>query len=215
MNAILLTLACSVAGYLIGSIPFGWIIVKVVKGVDLRTIGSGRTGGTNVFRAAGRVPGFLTAFLDIFKGAITVLVVRNLFGAQTGGWAEALAGLGIVLGHNFSIFLGFKGGAGGATAIGTGAALWLVGTIPALLAGLFMLFIIGFASLATIFAAYGVAVALTAAALSGAMPVSYAVSGWGIVVLVMLALRPNIERLMNGTERRVEVFKRKPAPTEE
>ena len=119
--------------------------------------------------------------------------------------------MGVVLGHNHSVFLGFKGGAGGATAIGTGAAFWLVGTIPALLAGLFMLFIIGDASLATIFAAFGVAVALTAAAMYGNLPASYAAFGWGIVILVMLALRPNIYRLMNGTERRVQILKKKSA----
>ena len=212
-NAFLISAACALVGYLIGSIPFGWLIVKLTKGVDLRTIGSGRTGGTNAFRAAGFVPGLLTALLDVGKGAATVLIVRQMFGEHTLGWAEAMAGLAVVLGHNYSVFLGFKGGAGGATAIGTGAAFWLVGTIPALIAGLFMLFIIGYASLATIFAAYGVAVALTAAAMYGNLPGSYAAFGWGIVVLVMLALRPNIERLMNGTERRVQILKKKSVQT--
>lgn len=212
-NAILISVLCALAGYLIGSIPFGWIIVKVTKGIDLRDVGSGRTGGTNVYRAAGFVPGLVTGLLDVGKGATTVLVIRHFVGDTTLGWAEALAGLGVVLGHNYSVFLGFKGGAGGATAIGTGAAFWLVGTIPALIAGLFMLFIIGYASLATIFAAYGVAVALTAAAMFGKLPTSYAAFGWGIVILVMLSLRPNIERLMNGTERRVQILKKKPAQT--
>ncbi len=212
-NAVLISVLCALGGYLIGSIPFGWIIVKLTKGIDLRKVGSGRTGGTNAYRAAGFVPGLVTALLDVGKGAATVLAVRQLVGDHTLGWAEALAGLGVVLGHNYSVFLGFKGGAGGATAIGTGAAFWLVGTIPALIAGLFMLFIIGYASLATIFAAYGVAVALTAAAIYGNLPGSYAAYGWGIVILVMLSLRPNIERLMNGTERRVELFKKKSAQT--
>lgn len=212
MNSVLIAFVCAALGYLIGSVPFGWLIVKLVKDVDLRTVGSGRTGGTNAFRAAGFVPGLLTALMDIFKGAVTVLVVRNYFGDLTQGWAEALAGLCVVLGHNYSVFLKFKGGAGGATAIGTGAAFWLIGTLPALLAGLFMLFIIGYASLATIFAAYGVAVALTAAVFLGRGPVSYAFFGWGIVILVMLALRPNLERLINGTERRVQIFRSKSAP---
>lgn len=212
-NAILISVLCALAGYLIGSIPFGWIIVKVTKGIDLREVGSGRTGGTNAYRAAGFVPGLVTALLDVGKGATTVLVIRHFVGDTTLGWAEALAGLGVVLGHNYSVFLGFKGGAGGATAIGTGAAFWLVGTIPALIAGLFMLFIIGYASLATIFAAYGVAVALTAAAMFDKLPGSYAAFGWGIVILVMLSLRPNIERLMNGTERRVQILKKKSAQT--
>ncbi|NJM40700.1 MAG: glycerol-3-phosphate acyltransferase [Anaerolineae bacterium] len=113
MTPVLTSILSGLLGYLIGSIPFGWIVVKLAKGVDIRTVGSGRTGGTNAFRAAGFVPGLLTATLDIIKGAVTVLVVRNLAGDSTLGWAEGLAGLGVVLGHNHSLFLNFKGGAGG------------------------------------------------------------------------------------------------------
>ena len=212
VNPILISLSCGLLGYLVGSIPFGWIIVKLVKGVDLRTVGSGRTGGTNAYRAAGFVPGLLTALLDVFKGAITVLIVRNLVGGSTLGWAEALAGLGVVLGHNHSLFLGFKGGAGGATAVGTGLAFWVMGGVPALVIGVFILFVLGYAFMATIAAALTVAVVFTIGAFNGQVPFAYVVYGWGIVLLCTLTLRPNIKRFMAGEEKRVQILKRKSAP---
>lgn len=210
MNTVVVSLACGVAGYLIGSIPFGYIIVYLVKGIDIRRQGSGRTGGTNVFRVVGFPAGMLTALLDVGKGAITVVVIRAIL-TGTDGWAEALAGIGVVLGHNASIFLGFRGGAGGATSVGTAMALWPLGGLPALIIGVFTLFVIGYASLATILAALAVAVVFTYSGLtSHEVPLTYATFGWGIVVLVIVALRPNLGRLLNGTEKRVSVFKRKP-----
>jgi glycerol-3-phosphate acyltransferase PlsY len=209
LSPILISILCGLLGYLIGSIPFGWIIVKLVKGVDIRTVGSGRTGGTNAFRAAGFVPGMLTATLDVIKGAVTVLVVRNLLGGSTMGWAEALAGLGVVLGHNHSLFLGFKGGAGGATAVGTGLAFWLMGGLPALVIGVFIWFVLGYAFLATIAAALTVAIVFTIGAFSGQVPWAYVIFGWGIVLLCTLTLRPNIRRFLAGEEKRVDILKRR------
>jgi glycerol-3-phosphate acyltransferase PlsY len=208
MNSVILSLLCGVAGYVVGSIPFGFLIVKWVKGIDIRSQGSGRTGGTNVFRVAGFPAGIITALLDVGKGALTVLVVRQLFPAAQ-GWAEALAGIGVVLGHNASVFIGFRGGAGGATSVGTALALWPLGGLPALVAGLFTLFIIGYASLATILSALAVALVFTYFGLtSNLVPLPYAAFGWAIVVLVLIALRPNLMRLVAGTEKRVSVFKR-------
>ena len=208
MNTVVVSLICGVAGYLVGSIPFGYVVVRLVKGVDIRSQGSGRTGGTNVFRVAGFAAGLITALLDIAKGAVTVLLIRQ-FIPDTQGWAEALAGMGVVLGHNASIFIGFRGGAGGATSVGTALALWPVGGLPSLVIGLFTLFVIGYASLATILSALAVALMFTYSAFTtNTVPPSYAAFGWAIVVLVIIALRPNITRLVTGTEKRVSVFKR-------
>jgi glycerol-3-phosphate acyltransferase PlsY len=208
MNTVLVSLICGIAGYVVGSIPFGYLVVKLVKGVDIRTLGSGRTGGTNVFRVAGFPAGLMTALLDIGKGAITVLLIRQYI-PDTQGWAEALAGAGVVLGHNASLFIGFRGGAGGATSVGTALALWPLGGLPSLVIGLFTLFIIGYASLATILSALAVALMFTYAAFTTTtVPPSYAAFGWAIVVLVIIALRPNITRLVTGTEKRVSVFRR-------
>ncbi|MCS7055175.1 MAG: glycerol-3-phosphate acyltransferase [Thermoflexales bacterium] len=212
MSALLVSVGCGVAGYLIGSIPFGWIIVKLVKGIDVRQFGSGRTGGTNVFRAAGVVPGLLTAILDVLKGVAAVLIVRQLV-PNTAGWAEALTGFGVVLGHNASCFLNFRGGAGGATAVGTSIALWPWGGVPAFVVGSLMLFVGGYASIASMLAGLIVAVASTVGAALGAAHWSYAAYGWGVLGLILIALRPNIERLRAGTEKRVSWFKR-PGPAQ-
>ncbi len=216
MTGLLISLLCGVVGYLLGSIPFGWIIVKLVKGVDIRTFGSGRTGGTNVFRAAGFAAGLATALLDIAKGLVTVLVLRAL-DLNTGGLAETLAGLGVILGHNYSIFLGFKGGAGGATAVGTGFGFSLLAGVLAMVLGAFMLLVVGFASLATLTAAATVALALSVLAVYGQVPPTYALFGWGAVLLCAMALRPNIKRLLEGSERRVDILKLRSRglPTEE
>ncbi len=202
---VLVSLGCGVMGYLIGSIPFGYIIVKLVKGVDIRQYGSGRTGGTNVFRVAGFPAGLATAMLDIGKGAVTVLIVRALL-PQALGWAEALAGVGVVLGHNASCFLGFRGGAGGATATGTALALWTLGGLPGLVIGVFVLFVIGYASLATILSGVSIALTFSIAALAGnSVPLAYGAFGWAVVILQVIALRPNIARLLAGTEKRVSL----------
>lgn len=207
MSALWISVACGLAGYVIGSIPFGWIIVKLVKGIDVRQFGSGRTGGTNVFRAAGVAAGLATAILDVLKGVAAVLLVRHLVG-NTAGWAEALAGFGVVLGHNASCFLNFRGGAGGATAVGTSIALWPWGGVPALVIGSLMLFVGGYASIASILAGLIVAVANTIGAALSVNHWAYAAYGWGVLGLILFALRPNIERLRAGTEKRVSWFER-------
>jgi glycerol-3-phosphate acyltransferase PlsY len=207
MSALLISIACGVVGYLVGSIPFGYLIVKAVKGIDIREFGSGRTGGTNVYRAAGAVPFIFTASLDIVKGVLAVLLVRH-FVTGTMGWAEALAGFGVVLGHNASCFLGFRGGAGGATAVGTSIALSPPSGLAALILGGGVLFLGGYASVASIVAGAIVAIGNTIGAIAGANYWSYAAYGWGVLGLILFALRPNIERLRMGTEKRVTWFKR-------
>ena len=90
------------AGYIFGSIPFGLIVVKTMTGKDIRTIASGRTGGTNAMRAAGPWAGVLTAILDILKAAATVWLARAL---TNNVWMHALTPISAILGHNYSIFL--------------------------------------------------------------------------------------------------------------
>ena len=208
MNVLIVAL-CGLLGYLLGSIPFGYLIVKAVKGIDIRDVGSGRTGGTNAYRAAGVPAGLVTALLDVGKGALAVTLARAYF-PQTLGWAESLTGIGVILGHNYSCFLGFRGGAGGATAVGTGMALWWGAGIPALLLGCVMVLGVGYASLATLIAGLSVAVVFTLAALFRweNFNWSYAAYGWTVFALCVIALRPNIERLRKGTEKRVEILKR-------
>ncbi len=188
-------------GYLIGSLPIGYLLGRT-KGIDVRTIGSGRTGGTNVYRALGARLGLLTGVLDFAKGAVSVLLIRSVFGDEA---AAALAGAAAVAGHNWSIFLGFKGGAGGSTA--AGALLALNPLAGAIVVPLFVLilFVGRIASIATLWVGAGsvVAILLLHVINPVATPLSQLLFAVPAMVLIAISLRPNIERLLNGTERRV------------
>src|SRR5688572_26388357 len=128
MPPILYLLLAAIIGYIFGAIPFGFLFVKATKKVDLREVGSGRTGGTNSFRAAGLFVGILTSISDFFKGACAIWLARAIFGNLLDDnwlpWAEVATGAAAVVGHNWSIFLGFKGGAGTGPNVGWSAAVW-------------------------------------------------------------------------------------------
>src|SRR5215204_7824429 len=127
----LIAIGVVLLGYIIGSIPFGLLIVKSKTGKDIRTIESGRTGGTNAVRAAGFGAGLLTAVLDILKGASAVWLAQVILPQEH--VFHVLAPIGAILGHNYSVFLidrdddgklHFHGGAGGAPALGGAVGLW-------------------------------------------------------------------------------------------
>ena len=124
-----------ILAYVIGSIPTGYIVVKTKTGQDLRTIGSGSTGATNVKRVLGKKWFFIVLLLDAFKGALPV-ILANLFvsaGAKY-GLAPVLAAVAVILGHSKSVFLQFKGGKSVASGVGTILALnWAIGLIIALI----------------------------------------------------------------------------------
>lgn len=205
MNLANLTVSILI-GYLIGSLPIGFLLGRL-KGIDVRTIGSGRTGGTNVYRALGARLGLLTGVLDFAKGAVPVLLMRSLFGDEV---AAALAGAAAVAGHNWSLFLGFKGGAGGSTA--AGALLALNPLAGAIVVPIFVLilFVGRIASVATLWVGAGSVVAILLLHLinPAATPLSQLFFALPAMVMIAISLRPNIERLLNGTERRID-FKHK------
>src|SRR5215510_3760787 len=153
---ILFDITAVVFGYVIGSIPFGLLIVKLKTGKDIRTVESGRTGGTNAARAAGFWAGLLTAIMDILKGAGAVWLAKAV--DPTNHVLHVLAPLAAILGHNYSIFLleraengrlKFRGGAGGAPALGGAMGLWLPMFPIAFTAGALIWFTIGMASVTT------------------------------------------------------------------
>ena len=113
-----------IASYIVGGIPFGLLMTKLFGGIDVRTVGSGNIGATNVLRAAGKKAAVLTLIADCVKGLVPVLVAGNLF---EGPAVMTIAAIAAVLGHNFPIFLGFKGGKGVATSFGVTLAVapWL------------------------------------------------------------------------------------------
>jgi glycerol-3-phosphate acyltransferase PlsY len=137
-------LSCLTA-YLIGSIPTGFLMTKIFIGADIRSAGSKNVGATNVYRVAGKLPGFLTLIIDIAKGIIVVTLVADFFYRYLPDvdyiFYKTLLGLIVILGHIYSVFLKFKGGKGVATTIGVTAAIaplvllvslavWLVVFIP-------------------------------------------------------------------------------------
>ena len=200
-----------ILGYLLGSIPFGLIIVKMKTGKDVRTVESGRTGGTNVVRAAGLGAGLLTAFFDIFKGAVSVWVAQAILPENP--LVHILAPLAAILGHNYSLFLirrhengklRFHGGAGGAPALGGAMGLWLPMFPIVLAAGGLIWFTLGIASLTTM--AIGLVVTVVFAIYS-AQGILEPVNIWyGVIAELFLiwALRPNIKKLLAGKERVVK-----------
>jgi glycerol-3-phosphate acyltransferase PlsY len=196
-------------GYLFGAIPIGFLLVRVTKGIDLRKIGSGRTGGTNSFRAGGVAVGILTSVLDVLKAACAVWLVRALFGGQLPPewlpWAEVTSGIMSVVGHNWSVFLGWKGGAGTAPNVGWAGAEWFPIVPLAILVVLGVLLTIGMASLASLAMSAAIPIAFIVLYLAGVEPydstLAYIVGGIVAAAIITWSLRPNIKRLITGEER--------------
>jgi glycerol-3-phosphate acyltransferase PlsY len=195
-----------VVAYLIGSIPFGYLIVKMSGGGDVRQTGSGGTGATNVSRRAGKAAGILTLVLDAMKGIIAVLVAGiALSGNRTAAtkWWVAAAAVAAIVGHIFPVWLGFRGGKGVATAAG---ALFMIAPFGLLCGGIVFLAVVAltrYVSLASLAAVVLIPFFLLlqklliqpAANVKPALTASVAVA-----LLVIFAHRGNIARLRHGTE---------------
>jgi glycerol-3-phosphate acyltransferase PlsY len=196
------------ASYIIGSIPFGLIVVKLMNGKDIRTIASGRTGGTNAMRAAGPWAGMMTAVCDILKAAATVwlsqVVTPNV-------WIHLLAPIAAVFGHNHSLFLierdqeghiRLGGGAGGAAAGGGAFGLWPPVAFILIPLGFLIWYVTGYASITTLSVGVLTIIIFGVRAALGLGPWEYMIYGFLVELLMIWALLPNLKRLKEGTERR-------------
>ena len=183
-----------VLAYLIGSIPFGYLIVRVSGRGDVRQTGSGGTGATNVSRRAGKAAGVLTLILDAFKGATAVLIAMR-FG---NGWLIAAAAIAVIVGHIFPVWLSFRGGKGVATAVGVFVVLAPLALLCAGIAFLIVFLLTRYVSLGSITAAATIPFAGWLTGLTSATLTSAVVGA----SLVIFAHRANIARLINGTEPR-------------
>ena len=200
MEKILEIFAVVVSAYIIGSIPTGYIIVKIFTGQDIRTIGSGSTGATNVKRVMGKKWFFITMLLDAFKGALPVILAAMFAKSFSGiGLLPVLASVAVILGHSKSIFLKFTGGKSVASGIGTILALnWQVGLIIA-----------GIWAVVTFFTRYVSVGSITAVALSPLLMYVFNAPSAYIVYCALGALyiiwlhRSNIQRLIKGEENKV------------
>jgi len=198
-------LFCGVCAYLLGAVPFGFLIAKL-KGVDIRTVGSGNIGATNVFRSVSKPLGVLTFALDTLKGFCGVQLMPLALACLTGSAIDGMAlpvfcGAMTVAGHNWTCFLGFKGGKGIATSAGMLLGLSPAGVGIALLVWIVAFVSTRYVSVASIIAAVAMGIAV--------WPLHLNTQGvWFPAVLTLLALvaiwkhRTNIARLRAGTESR-------------
>ena len=187
-------------GYLIGSIPFGLIAGRLVAKVDVRDYGSGKIGMTNVLRTAGVSAAVSVLLLDMGKAVVAVVIARLLFDS---GGVDAAAALAVLFGHNWPVFIGFRGGRG--TASGWGGLLILspIAGLIATLVGVPLMALTRYVSVASISATILGSAALIALALMDQVPLVY--SWYGIIggTLIVVRHRDNIQRLLKGTERKI------------
>jgi glycerol-3-phosphate acyltransferase PlsY len=189
------------AAYVIGGIPWGVVIARVTGGPDPRTIGSGRTGGANVMRALGPRAALISGLLDVLKGIVAVVIA---FLAGGGLGLEVLAAFAAIVGHSRSPFIGFKGGRGIAPAFGS---LMVIHPLAALLtmpvfAG--VLVATRYSSLASLTATTFAAAVIIVTVVLFQLPILYALYAIGAGGLVWLFHIDNVQRLLAGTERRIE-----------
>ncbi len=184
-----------IAAYLIGSIPFGYLISKVLN-IDIRKFGSGNIGATNVYRTLGPVPGAIVFVLDLLKGTLPVYLAIQLV---SNPWLIILVGIAAVIGHTYPIYLKFKGGRGAATGLGI-----LLGIAPDIFVGAvaiaaLIIYISRYVSLASIITPIIVTIMLFAFG----RPLSYGLAAGLISIIIIARHIPNIKRLRNGTERKI------------
>ena len=206
---IIISIGVLLLSYIIGAIPFGWLIVKMKTGKDVRFIESGRTGGTNAMRAAGFWAGILTALMDILKGATAVWIGRAIF--PDAHLLHVLAPIAAVIGHNYSVFVpkrneqgrivGLRGGAGGAPTVGGAFGLWAPSIFIIVPLGALVFFTLGIASITTMSVALIAIIIFAIRAWLGLSSWLYVLYGVLAELLLLWALRPNLKKLFSGQER--------------
>jgi len=197
-------LALVAFAYLLGSVPCGWLVMKLYRNLDVRKLGSGNIGAANVFRAGGHGAFAFTLALDALKGFIPVMLAIAL-GLGTQEWSLAAIGLAAVVGHTWSVYLGFRGGKGVATSGGVMLALSPVTLVLAILSWFLTVRLTHLASLASLVAVGVGFVSLLVLHLVGWTlwrPVGWSAVALGVVLVGLVAYRHrhNIERLASGRE---------------
>ncbi|MEX0693916.1 MAG: glycerol-3-phosphate 1-O-acyltransferase PlsY [Rhodospirillales bacterium] len=193
----MLAAVAALVGYLLGSIPWGLVLTRMV-GIDIRAVGSGNIGATNVLRTGHRFLAFMTLILDASKGAVAALIFMQ-WGEQSGALAGIVAAFAAVVGHNFPVWLKFKGGKGVATTLGALLMVsWPVGLLTCsvwlLVAGMFRYS--SLASILSIIASPGIAFWF-----SGNQQIMMMAAG--LAVLSVIRHKDNIRRLLRGEESKI------------
>ena len=204
-------IATALVAYLLGSIPTGFLVAKA-RGVDIRTVGSGNIGATNAFRVLGKGFGIFVLLMDAFKGWVAVIIgawaVEQLLPGAPLGYLRLTAGVAAILGHNFTCWLNFKGGKGIATSAGV-----LIALVPTALAIILAIFIILFVTTRYVsIGSIGAAFSLPFATWFTTRDVGLTAVMSAIGALAILKHRKNIQRLLNGTENRIQFKKKEATP---
>ncbi|MCH7809447.1 MAG: glycerol-3-phosphate 1-O-acyltransferase PlsY [Chloroflexi bacterium] len=192
------------ASYLIGSIPVGYLTVRFMRGMDIRDQGSGMTGATNVLRVLGRGPFVVVMILDAAKGYIPTIVTWYIFGTHD---LQVAAGIAAVLGHDFPIFIHFRGGRGVATSFGVYAALALPLAVGMVAVGVFIVLALRYMSVMSMVTVPSGALVLLALAVTGVgqdFTYTKAIFGAFATFFVVVTHIPNIRRLIKGTEPKID-----------
>ena len=193
------------ASYLIGAIPFGYLTTRVMRGTDIRDHGSGMIGATNVLRVLGRGPFVIVMILDAAKGYVPTLVTWYIFGTHD---MQVAAGIAAVLGHDFPIYIRFRGGRGVATSFGVYAALALPLAVGMFAVGIFIVLALRYMSVMSMATVPGGAVVLLVLALSNAgddFTYTKTIFGAFATFFVVVTHIPNIRRLIRGEEPKIDV----------
>ena len=192
-----LTVLLSIVAYLIGSIPTGIVVAKILGAPDPRAVGSGNIGATNVGRVAGKAAGIITLVGDVLKGFLIILLAFYIFGNSPK--EISIAGLAVFLGHLFPVFLKFKGGKGVATTLGVFLAIGPLQAILALIIFIILVAIFKYVSVASMIASVSIPLMLNLSpATSPYVPLAAVIS-----VLIILKHSDNIKRLIQGTENKI------------
>jgi acyl-phosphate glycerol 3-phosphate acyltransferase len=193
-----------IAAYLLGSIPFGYLLVRLKEGADVRETGSGGTGATNVTRRAGKLAGIVTLALDAAKGALAIYLARKFLTPDFGiNWWVAAASIAVVVGHCFPVWLGFRGGKGVATGVGVFLALSPLAVTGALLVFILIVWATRYVSLGSIAATASFPLCVWLLSkfyrpVAGLREILAASIIGGALIIFMH--RANIGRLLSGTE---------------
>ncbi len=186
-----------IVSYLLGCFSSAYFLGKMAKNIDIREYGSGNAGATNALRVMGKKIGALTFILDILKGIIAVIIGNKLLGLD----GKLLAGIFVVLGHNFPVFLNFKGGKGVATSLGVLMMVnWKIGLV-CLVVGVTVIIITKYVSLGSICASIAAPIAMRL--LLGDIDRNFYLTIWFLGILSVVRHRSNIQRLLRGEENRL------------
>ena len=190
-------LVAAVVSYLLGSVPFGFLIAKL-KGVDLRSSGSGNIGATNVYRVVGKREGLITLVLDVAKGTIPVVIFSLMFPKEQ--YINVISGFSAVLGHDFSVFLRFRGGKGVATSYGVTLPVYPLASLVGIFIWITILLTTRLSSLAAL-------LSFLIATLIALSSPDYIVRIFFIVLYILMVFKhkDNLKRLFSKEENRIKI----------